>query len=1147
MSVQKLIAEADKLFEKGKHAEGVAKIKQALSEEPLNQLVATKLANIYVQDRKPEEASKVYGALAKRLSDAGKSQVAIAIYKQAVELSPDDIGLRVRYAQECESVGKLGDAFLQGQIALQFYLRRKKYFDAANLMPLLARSQPKDDKIKLAWVEILNLSQADQKLVHFLVAAWGPPGVVSPEFPVGGEPTAMSPALYDGLKKLVPFFPRDPRVAYTAAWAAYRRGRMKEFYGYLRECLRREPDFSLALLLFARVLAEGQRLNESLFIYKYFKQRMGTDKNADMLTLNRLMDTFVEKNGWIKFIEDSGEVLDAAGFMKSMTGDEAKAAEAAKASEERGDEDSKKVEEPAAADLPPAEIELGGGTDLPADPGMDIVLATGQTLTEASKVQKAAKEERDPLKLQAELIKAAIEATVAGMGGQNQATQQTVVQPVMVPVVQAAPQLSPEMVAQAQAAVAASLGQVPLAPAAPAPAAPAAPPPAKQATVSTPPPPAEPTQPTQPSGPSTPAPEDPTGEINFQGESVEFTSLIKLGADEKAALAAPPSPEVPVAAPGDSTGLLPKPDAVDDGATRVAPMPAEPAEEADPGEEIPAEAEAEEEAKPGKVTFNPMEHASVPDEKSAPAAKEEREERTQMFSPMDVIDAGKVMKNRDLSDVETRSIQVDRKQLDNQKREIELEGAEAEVASQLTMEETAEADKTKWRNLKVDGERTGIYSPVEAVQAATDSRRPVDAQPLPAKGEWIKEKPKAPPAEAAPEKAADTSATPAVPGPAESGDATMVIKRPEQGTKGSDFHELANEGEATRFVSRPALEEPEKSGAIAAAPSPGAPLERTQEVPLEGDEAPLGPAAASEPTPSAKDAKAPAIMPIPEEVPAPADLAEQADGEVDLGDDLLEGATKIFSAPITEDKTEHLIKEIRKEMKEKANAFLNIDMLIKKADRYTAKRNYYLARKSLRHALALGADEETVKARLREIRKLELPDGLYNTISSDRPEKVDTAEVLERLEQEFDLAQPTDDDGAGPLGALVEGRIEAIFQEADPRTILDFGVGLHEMGLYRQAETLLMRLVREFPDFSFDAYYLAAMAKLSRRDYAGAASILKRLSSDAGKTEQEKIQIYYALGETYEKMRQRDRSRKFFEKVAELDANYRNIRHKLEE
>ena len=115
------------------------------------------------------------------------------------------------------------------------------------------------------------------------------------------------------------------------------------------------------------------------------------------------------------------------------------------------------------------------------------------------------------------------------------------------------------------------------------------------------------------------------------------------------------------------------------------------------------------------------------------------------------------------------------------------------------------------------------------------------------------------------------------------------------------------------------------------------------------------------------------------------------------------------------------------------------------------------------------------------------------------------------------------------------------------RSILDFGVGLHEMGLYRDAESLFMRMVEEFPEHAFDAYYLAAVSKMARNDFVGAASILKLLSGDSAKTEQEKIQIYYALGEAFEKLRQAERSKEFYQKVAEIDSNYRNIRSKLED
>lgn len=986
MSVQKLVAEADKLLEKGKLPEGIAKLKQALQGEPLNQIVATKLANNLVQSGNAAEAAKVYGSLAKRLSEAGKAQLAIAIYKQAIELSPDDVNLRVKFAQECESVGKLGDAFLQAQIALQYYLKRKKYFDAADLMPVLARSQPKDEKVKTTWAEVLYLSQAEQKVVHFLVAICGPPGVQSQEFPVGGEPTAMPQALYDGLKKLVPFFPRDPRIAYAVAWSAYRRGRMKEFYHYLHESFRRDPDFSLAVLLLARVLAENQKLNEAMFAYKYFKDRIASDKSIDMLTLNRLMETFLEKNGWVKFLEDSGETLDAGGFLKAITGvDTAGSVAETEVQQEEREEKEKSV---SMRELPPAEIELGGGSsEGGADPGMEILLATGQNISEVNKQQKpAAPIEQDPVKLQAELIKAAIEATVLGMGGKP-------------PVADVAP--VPEKA------------------------------------------------------------EEKTKSLVLPPETGEPAALT-LAADDAPVAAAPAAAPAPAPAPAPS-----------------------------------------QEAGPKKNLFNPLEHA----ETQSPVSHVKAEERTEMFSPIDVLGAAKVMATAELSDVQTREI------------ESPVSAPPPEKAA-----EPSTADLTKWKSLDAPGEPTQIYSPVDIVEAGAASRRAKESS-APTAAPAVTPPPPVP----APAVGAISTETASL---AMAGEATRVIETPPPaiGVISTETASLASAGEATRILERPPAEAPAETAA--AVPITELPAE-AGEIEFDRPDVPAAvvPAAVA------------AIVPIPEGVPELRGADPEGD-KIDLGDDLLDGPTRILTQPKPTDHTEHLIKEIKKELKEKAGVS-NAEMLLKKAERYAAKRNYYLARKALRHAQAVGADEEMIKERLREIRKLELPEGIYSAISTDRSEKIDTELVLDRLEQEFDLALDEDSE-SDALGTLVDARIEAIFRESDPRTILDFGVGLQEMGLFRQAEELLLRLVENFPDYAFDAYYLAAMAKISRRDFAGAASILKRLSSDSGKTEIEKIQIYYALGETFEKMRQTDRSKEFFRKVAELDANYRNIRHKLE-
>ena len=146
---------------------------------------------------------------------------------------------------------------------------------------------------------------------------------------------------------------------------------------------------------------------------------------------------------------------------------------------------------------------------------------------------------------------------------------------------------------------------------------------------------------------------------------------------------------------------------------------------APPAEEEPEQEPAEQEPAAKRNTFNPMEHALVPEEGPSALNLVESDERTQMFSPMDVLDAGKVMKNRELSQVPTKEIVVDRKA----PAKPEGNAPEGESPSQLLMEETSEADKTKWKNLKVEGERTQVFAPVEAVKAAADSRRPSTGTP----------------------------------------------------------------------------------------------------------------------------------------------------------------------------------------------------------------------------------------------------------------------------------------------------------------------------------------------------------------------------------------------------------------------------------
>lgn len=1013
--MSKLIAEVDKLLEKGKLPEAIDKLKSGIRSEPLNQLLATKLANIFLEQQEPANAAKVYVALASRLSEAGKAQVAIAIYKQALDLDPTNIELKVKFAIESESAGKISDAHHHAQIALQFYLRRKKFFDASNLFPLLVRTAPKDEKLKLAWVEVLQLSQAEQKVLHLLVALCGPPGLISPEFSVGGEPTALNEQLYQSLKNLVYFFPRDPKVAYAVAWAAYRRENEKDFFHMLRECFRRESDFCLAALLYARYLSEKQRLNESLFVFKYFKERMGSDRSTDMLTLSRLMEGFIEKNGWITFTDGMGiEELDAEMFSKKFL-EAAPAGEPANSPAASSTPDAAPSGAPPEGESPtsdsdkkesvPESLELPFEIALPAGDEMELVLTSGQ-----SQVLKAGEKTEEPKQTQS----AAASATDSKQKPQVESSPKAAEK-----VVEAAPQEAPK---------------------------------------------------------SEPAPSPaPIANMNEAGTgSVVFTSIIKVESENLA----------------------------------------KNHQQAD-AESV---AEQEKEAPPAKKpTFNPMEDMQAP---PIAAAEADVEAKTQLFTPMDLIGvASKSPAASVKAPVGTKVILTSQADL-----------ADAEKLKQAVAPPPAEppvqpppAPQKEF----IEGESTAQFSPVEAVQAGVASRR---SQPLTTA-------PTTPPLDAmAPE------ATPLVPDQTKT--EAVSITQSEAATK--IFEALASEGEATTFISRDmakAASESIKENEI----QQEAPPEQAEEQRTMVFSAPENEAVA-EPPPAPKEETQFEFSPSAENQENHLALPEPVNEQVDLGDDLLEASTKIAVQNQLDESTKNLFAEIKKEISQAPDgASSTLDVLFKKAERYIAKRNYYLARKALRHCLALGGDEEKIKSRMADIRKLELPNSLYLAESNDARDNRSSEEILERLEAEFDLNSDSEVSVGIDLEKTLESQIEKIMEENDSRSIFDFGIALHEMGLFRQAERVFSLAVEKFPQHAFDAYYLAAVSKAARKDYAGAASILKKLSHETGKSEEEKIQIYYALGEVFEKMHRKKSSKEFYKKVADLDSNYRNIRHKLED
>lgn len=1125
--MSKLVSEADRLLDKGKVPEAIEKLKSALKEDPLNQLVATKLANAFLANDDQDSATKVYAQLAARLSEAGKSQIAIAIYKQAIELAPDDINLKVKFAAECEAVGKIGDALGQASLAFQYYIRRKKFYDAANILPLMVRLQPKEEKLKLSWLEVMQLSQAEQKLVHLLVAFCGPPGVVSTEFSVGGDPATLSEGLYEGLKKLVPYFPRDPKIAYAVAWAAHKRGRTADFYKYLRECLRREPDFSLAILLFSRALAENQKLNESLFIFKHMKERMPADKNVDMLTLNRLVDAFVEKNGWISFTDGMGvDELDTTGFISAIKGETKVAPTTTAQSQETSDsksgtsdlgfvesivataksEEQKKkpvVEQempPSGAEIPLTLSNVGAG-ELEVE--FTSAQASKKQTTSDSSVQSKDDGRRESLK---ELDLPSEESTnsillTSLIGIEPQKTSPTSSGAVANPI---ASSENLETKAKNKAREIPEIAEV---------------------------------EPTKPFDSNT----VPSKEV----EKPKFTFNPFAGGDtpdNKTKAEAPRSPQ------GERTELFSPLDLL--GASNVLKQNVSSVETkiiVNPQmNDLRASSDSDkgQENSPQK-DLSPSAPSQVP---SAPIVGDP----TQLFSPLEAVDAGVTSRKTHGSDDVATTIIV-RGNLDLHESSPQAEPAVDLGASSSSLPKPNESNIAASSSDQIEEGATQI---IPSLSAAVNPSLPPSAldDPLAALANS--------PGEATmivsvnQEERAQLGAAASAEDPSVNAAHRATVSVQMNPTE--VFQQL--ERELAKTTEGGAESKDQGADAIAKEQNANlqAPVSQSDQPSIIAE---LSAASSSDENAGPKPASL-GFVKIPELQPKTATPAPTVsiqseepsamnpgslglpDG-IDLGDDLLDGPTRILVVPQQNEATERLFHEIKRDKKSGTQPEDKVSYMLRKGDRYLAKRNFYLARKAYRHALEFGADQTFIQEKLREIRKLEMPDSLYLSESSDQGTKEKSEDILRKLEQEFQLDLDPDEN-TSEIELELDQHFENILRENDPKTILDFSIGLYEMGLYKPAESLLARFIQEHPEYSFDAFYLSAICKYARKDYAGAVSILRKLGSDLSKPEKEKIQIYYTLGELFEKMNRLDSSREYFDKVAVIDSNYRSIKQKLD-
>ncbi len=113
----KLLANAQKLVEKGKLEKAIEQYTQYLEEEPGDVRILLKVGDLYSKLNQRPEAVETYLKVAQHYGDQGFYLKAVAVYKQVLKLDPSRVDVNIRLAELYKQLGLLSDAMTQYEVA----------------------------------------------------------------------------------------------------------------------------------------------------------------------------------------------------------------------------------------------------------------------------------------------------------------------------------------------------------------------------------------------------------------------------------------------------------------------------------------------------------------------------------------------------------------------------------------------------------------------------------------------------------------------------------------------------------------------------------------------------------------------------------------------------------------------------------------------------------------------------------------------------------------------------------------------------------------------------------------------------------------------------------------------------------------------
>lgn len=152
----KLLADAQKLLQKGLTDKAIKAFQDALTFDPADQRLRQRLAELLARANRPEEARSEFLTVGKSLAENGFYLKAIAVYKQIEKLFPDDISITLTLASLNDKHGLVAQAMADYKKAFTHYERQANMAEAVNVLQAMQKTDPQNVNIRLKLAEVLH-------------------------------------------------------------------------------------------------------------------------------------------------------------------------------------------------------------------------------------------------------------------------------------------------------------------------------------------------------------------------------------------------------------------------------------------------------------------------------------------------------------------------------------------------------------------------------------------------------------------------------------------------------------------------------------------------------------------------------------------------------------------------------------------------------------------------------------------------------------------------------------------------------------------------------------------------------------------------------------------------------------------------------